>query len=199
MQGEDENRLLTIPNVLTMFRILLVPFFVITFYQHPDKRYLSLGVFALASLTDGIDGYLARKLKQVTNFGKLCDPVADKLMIICMLFCLKYVKLLAPGKNDVLNSLILYSIFAKELYMMLGGIYMLRHNYVVHSNIVGKSATALYCAAIIAVFPGKYDLPWHGVAWLQKAGLWAMLVATLLSFIAMIVYTRQSVKILKHN
>ncbi|MBQ9408360.1 MAG: CDP-diacylglycerol--glycerol-3-phosphate 3-phosphatidyltransferase [Clostridia bacterium] len=197
MQGEGENRLLTIPNLLTVFRILLVPFFVITFYQYPEKRYYSLGVFALASFTDGIDGYLARRLNQITNFGKLVDPVADKLMIICMLFCLKYVGLLAPGKKAWLNNAILYTIFAKELFMMGGGVYMLKKGVVVHSNYIGKSATAMFVLAILLVFPGNVTAPWHGVVWLQNAGLWLMLVATLLSFIALVVYVRNSVKTLK--
>lgn len=197
MQGEGENRLLTIPNILTLFRILLVPFFVITFYQYPEKRYYSLGVFALASLTDGIDGFLARKLNQITNFGKLADPVADKLMIICMLFCLKYVGLLAPGKRTWLNNVILYTIFAKESFMMVGGMYMLKRGVVVHSNYIGKSATALFVLAILLVFPGKLTAPWHGVTWLQDTGLWLMLAATLLSFVALVVYVRNSVKTLR--
>ncbi len=199
MQGEGENRVLTIPNLLTLFRIILVPFFVITFYRYPEKRAISLGVFALASLTDAIDGFLARRLNQISNLGKLIDPLADKLMIVAMLFCLQNVGLLAPGSSKWLSAVILYAIFAKEFFMMCGGLYMLRRGHVVHSNYFGKSATALFILAIILVFPNKETLPWHGVEWLQTAGLWLMPAATLLSFTAMVVYIRQSVKTLKSD
>lgn len=199
VQGEGENRILTIPNILTLFRIILVPFFVISFYQYPEKRYISLGIFMFASLTDGIDGYLARRLNQISNLGKLIDPVADKLMIICMLFCLKSVGLLAPYGSKWLSSVILYLIFAKELFMIWGGLYMLKRGHVVHSNYVGKCATALFCLAIILVFPGKIIAPWHTVSWLQDIGLWLMLAATVLSFAAMVIYIRESVKTLKQH
>ena len=72
----DDSRLVTIPNLLTLIRILLVPVFAIAFYAYPEQRYISLGIFTLASLTDGVDGYLARKLHQISSFGKLIDPLA---------------------------------------------------------------------------------------------------------------------------
>ena len=199
VQGEGENRLLTITNVLTLFRFILVPFFVIAFYQYPDKRYYSLAVFALASVTDAVDGYLARKLNQVSHFGKLFDPAADKLMIVSMLFCLKFVGLLAPFRLKWLNNAILYTLLAKELFMILGGMYMLKRGIVVHSNYVGKTATALFVLAILLVFPSNGTSPWHGVAVLQDIGLWTMLAATVMSFAALTVYVAQSVKILKRN
>ena len=199
MQGEGENRVLTIPNLLTLFRIMLVPVFVITFYRYPARRTISLGVFALASLTDAVDGFLARKLNQISNIGKLIDPVADKLMILSMLFCLQDVGLLAPGGRKWLSSVILYTILAKELFMMWGGLYMLRHNIVVHSNFVGKCATGLFVLAIILVFPGNVTAPWHTVEWLQNIGLWLMAAATLVSLTAMVVYIVESVKTLKQH
>ncbi|MBQ3668581.1 MAG: CDP-alcohol phosphatidyltransferase family protein [Clostridia bacterium] len=199
MQGEGENRIITIPNMLTMLRLLLVPFFLITFYQYPEKRFYSMAIFAAASLTDGVDGFLARRLKQVTNFGKLIDPLADKLMILSMLFCLRYVGLLAPGRRYWLNTLILYMILAKEMFMVLGGMFMLKKGTVVHSNYVGKTATMLFCVAIILVFPSNGVIPWHGIEKLQIAGQWLMLVATAVSFAALTVYIIQSVKILKQN
>ena len=199
MQGEGESRILTVPNILTLFRFMLVPVFVITFYQYPAKRTLSLGIFALASLTDAVDGYLARKLDQISSIGKLIDPVADKLMILSMLFCLKSVGLLAPGGRKWLSSVILYTILAKELFMMAGGLYMLRRNIVVHSNYVGKCATALFVLAIILVFPGSVTAPWHTVVPLQNIGLWLVAAAAVISLTAMVIYIVQSVKTLKQH
>ncbi len=187
MQNET-SRLITIPNILTLIRIFLVPVFVITYYEYPDARYISMCVFILASLTDGVDGYLARRLNQITSFGKLCDPLADKLMIVSMMFCLGRTGLLAPQKPAWLNSVVLYAVLTKEILMVLGGLFMLKKGFVVHSNIFGKIATAAFCLAIVLVFPTNGTLPWHGVGRLQLIGRWLMLAATLSTFVAFVVY-----------
>ena len=74
-----------IPNALTMLRLALIPVFVWLFWNADRK--LALAVFILASLTDMLDGMLARKLHQITDFGKLFDPLADKLMVLTALIC----------------------------------------------------------------------------------------------------------------
>ena len=83
------NKFLNIPNSLTILRISLIPIFVITFYLPWKWHYIaSTLVFILASLTDYLDGYLARKLKQESAFGTFLDPVADKLIIAVALILL---------------------------------------------------------------------------------------------------------------
>ncbi len=84
------NLPISIPNLLTSLRILLIPILVIVFYLFPlEWRYFgSAVVFALASLTDWLDGYLARKLGQMTPFGAFLDPVADKLVVAVALVLL---------------------------------------------------------------------------------------------------------------
>ena len=73
---------LNLPNVLTVLRIMLVPVLVVALLGNtPDGDVLAAIVFALASLTDFVDGYLARARDSVTTFGKLMDPLADKLLI----------------------------------------------------------------------------------------------------------------------
>ena len=80
---------INVPNVLTVIRILLVPVLVVALLdQTSDGDVLAVIVFAIASLTDAIDGYLARSRNAITTFGKLMDPVADKLLIIAALFTL---------------------------------------------------------------------------------------------------------------
>ncbi|MGL5973917.1 MAG: CDP-diacylglycerol--glycerol-3-phosphate 3-phosphatidyltransferase, partial [Aeromonas sobria] len=75
-----------IPNLLTFFRILLIPVFVILFYLPYQWSYLAAAlVFILAAATDWFDGYLARKLNQSTAFGAFLDPVADKIMVAAAL------------------------------------------------------------------------------------------------------------------
>ena len=75
-----------IPNLLTFFRILLIPVFVILFYLPYQWSYMAAAlVFILAAATDWFDGYLARKLNQSTAFGAFLDPVADKIMVAAAL------------------------------------------------------------------------------------------------------------------
>ena len=80
---------MNVPNTLTIIRVLLIPFFVafmlcnITAYDN----YIALAIFIVASLTDTLDGYLARKYNQVTTFGKFMDPLADKLLVCAALIC----------------------------------------------------------------------------------------------------------------
>ena len=80
---------LNVPNILTLLRILLVPVLVVALLSAtPNGSALAAAVFALAALTDGLDGYIARRNKQVTTFGKLMDPIADKLLVIAALVTL---------------------------------------------------------------------------------------------------------------
>lgn len=74
------SRIITIPNLLTMFRMVLIPIFVsLLFYQ---KFLLALAVFVLAGVTDGLDGLLARRFSQESQLGTVLDPIADKLMLV---------------------------------------------------------------------------------------------------------------------
>ena len=75
---------MNLPNKLTLFRIILIPFFVFFLFTEcvgEAGKYIALGIFAVASLTDLLDGKIARKYNLVTNFGKFMDPIADKLLV----------------------------------------------------------------------------------------------------------------------
>lgn len=86
------------PNKLTLFRILLIPLFmVVALYEIiPFKTVVALVVFILACATDWLDGYLARKNNEVTNFGKIVDPLADKMLVTAALLCLVNDNLISP-------------------------------------------------------------------------------------------------------
>lgn len=74
----------TLPNQITMFRIVLIPIFLLVFYLPLSwSHFGAFAIFWLASISDALDGYLARKLNQSTPFGAFIDPVADKLMVVC--------------------------------------------------------------------------------------------------------------------
>ena len=82
---------MTLPNKLTLLRIIMVPFFVaaLLYRDGTDSlaRWLSLALFLIASFTDFLDGYIARKYHLITNFGKFMDPLADKLLVCSALIC----------------------------------------------------------------------------------------------------------------
>ncbi len=81
---------MNLPNKLTMFRVILIPFFVVFMLVDitPYDKWIALSVFIIASLTDLLDGKIARKYGLVTNFGKFMDPLADKLLVCSALICL---------------------------------------------------------------------------------------------------------------
>lgn len=172
---------MNIPNLLTILRLLLIPVFY-SLYQK-DMYGSALLVFLIASFTDFLDGYLARKWNQITNFGKLADPVADKVMVLTALYCLA-----ADGRIPWFAPA---AILAKELLMVIGGAFMLGKKVVVQANIWGKAATFAFIIALALVFP------WHGVEFLYSAGNVLVILATLLSLWAMVQYAYGCIKQLK--
>ena len=88
------GRVKTVPNVLTLIRIPLLPFIVVLIVK--GKFYFALFLFVISAITDFLDGYIARKFKSITSLGMLLDPVADKLLTSSTLISLAYVKLCDP-------------------------------------------------------------------------------------------------------
>ena len=82
---------MNLPNKLTVLRVIMIPFFVLfmlTNFAGAASKYIALAIFCVASFTDFLDGYLARRDNLVTNFGKFMDPLADKLLVCSALICL---------------------------------------------------------------------------------------------------------------
>lgn len=163
---------MNLPNALTILRILLIPAFAFAYYR--VTPILALVFFLLAGLTDYLDGYLARKLKTITDVGKLLDPLADKLMLLTALYCL--------ADTNYIPWWVFIALTAKEGLMVIGSLFMLEKNVVVYSNIFGKASTVLFIAAIVFVFP------WHTVQQLTQAGHILLYVAMAGSFFAMGTY-----------
>lgn len=132
-----------VPNILSSFRIVLVPIFATVYFsQNPNAHYLALGIFILASITDIVDGHIARTYQLISKVGTVLDPLADKLMQLTALICLTldaYIPLWVTG-------LVLFL----EFGMIIAGIYMYfrEHSTVIPSNKFGKSATILFALAI---------------------------------------------------
>lgn len=128
-----------IPNVLTCLRLVMVAAFVFFFIKH--QYIICLALYVAAFLTDVLDGFLARKFNWVSKFGKLMDPLADKLMLIAALVCLFVV-----GRFPLYLLIVLA---VKELLMIIGGSIMLKKRKVaVYADMWGKAATGLFFASI---------------------------------------------------
>ena len=111
-QTSERNRKagLNLPNRLTIFRMVLVPLMVAVFsFDHwlPWWNYLAAGIFFVADMTDIVDGYIARTRNMVTNFGKLMDPIADKL-----LFCSAFIMM---TWNGMLNPILCIIFVGREI------------------------------------------------------------------------------------
>lgn len=139
------------PNKLTLFRILLVPFFVLLLLLSFPHHYLIAGlVFGIASLTDLIDGKLARKNNQITDFGKFADPLADKILVISAFVC--FVQLGITGAVPVIILLFReFAVTSVRLLAAAGG-------KVVAANIWGKLKTVSQIVAVVAVMLFHYLL-----------------------------------------
>ena len=131
---------LNVPNALTVLRILLVPVLVVALVDETSSDWLAAGVFAAASLTDAIDGYLARSRRQVTTFGKLMDPVADKLLIIAALVVLLSL--------DRIPAWIVMVIIAREFAVTVTRMAATGQGVVISANWWGKAKTVVQVAAI---------------------------------------------------
>ncbi len=171
-----------VPNALTILRLILVPVFVLVF-QAGHPRW-ALAVFCAASLTDLLDGYLARKLNQITDFGKLFDPLADKLMVLTALFC--------QGFAGVFPWTAILIVLAKELLMVLGGAFMLKKGVVVYANMFGKVATVFFILSLILSFFHQELADWG-----TRLDLILLWITVALAILAMAVYAAQAWKRLR--
>jgi CDP-diacylglycerol--glycerol-3-phosphate 3-phosphatidyltransferase len=135
---------LNLPNALTLLRILLVPVVVVALLDEtPNGDAIAAGVFALAALTDTLDGYIARHRGAITTFGKLMDPIADKLLVTAALIALVSL--------DRLEAWIAMVIIAREFAVTgLRGVAAER-GVVIQASWIGKVKTILQIAAIIAL------------------------------------------------
>lgn len=131
-----------IPNALSVLRILLVPTFMVLYMQHQDIW--AFAALLLSGLTDCLDGFIARRFHQITDCGKLLDPVADKLTQVAVIVCLttRYVELLPLA----------ILCFVKEACQTIGGLILLhKRSKVRGSKWFGKVATVVFYACMLAV------------------------------------------------
>lgn len=144
---------LNLPNVLTVMRIMLVPVVVVALLGNtPAGDVLAAVVFALASLTDFVDGKLARSRGSITTFGKLMDPLADKLLVIAALVALVSLQRLAAWVAMV--------IVVRELAVTVLRMAATQQGVVIAAGSFGKLKTVVQVAAILALIAVPGHSPW---------------------------------------
>jgi len=160
---------LNLPNVLTVIRILLVPVLVVVLLGETANGDLWAAiVFGLASATDAMDGYLARTRNAITNFGKLMDPIADKLLIIAALVALVSL--------DRLAAWVAMVIIARELTVTVTRMQATQHGLVIASNWWGKAKTITQVVAIFFLIAIGHPTP----AWVDGL-VYGMVAITIVS------------------
>lgn len=173
------SNLFSAPNKITIIRVLLIPVFILFLLMKvPYKEYIAAFIFIILSLSDALDGYIARKRRQVTDFGKIIDPIADKLLISAALIFL-------IGKGVDLWMAV--TIIAREVIMTFLRLLALPRGTVIAASYLGKTKTISQTIAIIAVI---INLPY---SW------YLMLIAVILTVVSGIDYIVKMIKLLKER
>lgn len=178
---------MNIPNKLTLLRVLLVPVFCVfvSLSAYPMQLF-AFAIFVLASLTDLLDGYLARKHNQITDLGKLMDPIADKLLVMAALVCLT-----AQGRVHFVLVLIL---LGREFVISGVRLMAASRGKLIAADNIGKLKTVFQLVGILLLLLGDNQ---DGLRqFLQISGQWVLLLSALLSIWSCIDYIAKNWEVL---
>jgi len=163
---------MNLPNILTLTRFTLIPVFIYVVFCYPGAAsglIVGIVIFAFAGLTDLLDGYIARRCNMVTTWGKLMDPLADKLMLITVLISLAIKQLIPP--------FVVVVVIVKELLIIVGAAFLYKsRKVVVQANYFGKAASTAFFLAVVAVI---FEIPYAEII---------LLTALLATIIALVQY-----------
>jgi len=175
---------MNLPNKLTVLRVLMVPFFVLfmlTDIGGAANKWIALAIFCIASLTDMLDGKIARARNLVTNFGKFMDPLADKLLVCSAMICM-----ITTGQ---LAAWIVIIIIAREFIISGFRLVAADAGIVIAASYWGKFKTVAQMAMIIVLladFGGVFDM-------IGTALIWVSLVLTIVSLVD---YVKKNIQVL---
>ena len=194
---------MNLPNKLTVLRVFLVPFFVFFALADfiPHHNLIAGLIFGAASYTDHLDGKIARRDHLITNFGKLMDPLADKIMVMAALICF-----VAEGFTNVwFVLLIMFREFAVTAIRTIA----VENGKVSPANNWGKAKTVSQIVAICVIFAAQYVLELHALGvftlpaydvfalTLNTLGFVGMTVATVLAVVSGVIYAKDSADLFK--
>lgn len=180
---------MNLANKITMLRIFLVPifmFFLLTkFPFHPSfGAYIAVAIFIIAAFTDGLDGYVARKWKLVTNFGKFVDPLADKLLVTAALISLV--------ELSKLSSWVAMIIISREFVVTSLRIVAVSEGVIIAASMWGKIKTVTQIIAIVAILIEDSSWKLFGFTF----GQYAMFIAVVFTVFSGIDYLAKNWKVI---
>lgn len=178
---------MNLPNKLTILRVIMIPFFVVALLydggENQTLRYVAAAIFIIASLTDMLDGKIARKYNLVTNFGKFMDPLADKLLVCSALICLVELKELPAWMVIVIIS--------REFIISGFRLVASDNGVVIAASYWGKFKTTFQMIAVVLLIVG---IP--ALSMVTTAVVWIALVLTVISLVD---YITKNVNVLKEG
>ncbi|MCI5857434.1 MAG: CDP-diacylglycerol--glycerol-3-phosphate 3-phosphatidyltransferase [Agathobacter sp.] len=181
---------MNLPNKLTIFRVILIPFFVFFLmapYFEGYGNYIALAIFIIASLTDLFDGKIARKYNLITDFGKFMDPLADKLLVCSALIC--FIEL------DLLPAWVVIIIIAREFIISGFRLVASDNGIVIAASYWGKFKTVFQMIMVIVLMFNQYLC--NPV--LHVIGIILIIVATALTVISLVDYIWKNKSVLKEQ
>lgn len=174
---------MNLPNKLTLMRVIMIPFFIV-FLLVPITPYdnlIALGIFILASITDFLDGYIARKYHLVTNFGKFMDPLADKLLVCSALICLI--------ELDKIPAWMVILIIAREFIISGFRLIASDNGVVIAASYWGKFKTTFQIVAVCLLIA---DIP--ALAVVTQIVLWIAVILTVVSLVDYLIKNKNVMK-----
>lgn len=137
----------TIPNILTLLRIVLIPLLVFVFFEYYEQKpFLPAVIFAVAAITDLFDGFIAKRFNMISDAGKVLDPLADKLFLNTMPLCF------VIKAGGLIITLLLIINVVKEIYLITAGTLLYKRKFILSSKFIGKAATFVLNLGIIFYF-----------------------------------------------
>ena len=169
---------MNLPNKLTVLRVIMIPIFVIFMITPWANKYIALALFCIASFTDFLDGYLARRDNLVTNFGKFMDPLADKLLVCSAMICL----------IPKLPAWVVLIIIAREFIISGFRLVASDNGIVIAASYWGKFKTVSHMTMIILLI---LDLPFAIFGIVTQVVIWIALALTIISLVDYVVKNKQ--------
>jgi len=173
---------MNLANKLTMLRILMIPVFIAVLVYSKDRdivyRYIALGIFIIASATDALDGYVARKYNMITDFGKLMDPLADKILVSSALIIL-----IELGN---ISSWIVSIVIAREF--IISGIRLIatEKNIIIAASPLGKLKTVSQMLSVILML-----LSIEAISFITDISVWLMCILSVVSLLDYIIKNKK--------
>ena len=173
---------MNLANKLTMLRILMIPVFIAVLVYSKDMdivyRYIALGIFIIASVTDALDGYVARKYNMITDFGKLMDPLADKILVSSALIIL-----IELGN---ISSWVVSIVIAREF--IISGIRLIatEKNIIIAASPLGKLKTVSQMLSVILML-----LSIKAISLITDLSIWLMCILSVISLLDYIIKNKK--------